>query len=73
MEDIGLNEQGRFTDLDDQVISTLFKLYPWEWMMEEEFGSKILSSGVRFIEPPWKMIISNKGLMPLLWLSLIHI
>ena len=67
MEDIGLNEQGRFTDLDDQVISTLFKLYPWEWMMEEEFGSKILSSGVRFIEPPWKMIISNKGLMPLLW------
>ena len=67
MEDIGLNDQGKFTDLDDRVISTLFKLYPWEWMMEEEFGSKILSSGVRFIEPPWKMILSNKGLMPLLW------
>ncbi len=67
MEDIGIDNQGRFTDLDDRVISSLVKLYPWEWIMEEEFGPKILSSGVRFIEPPWKAILSNKGLMPLLW------
>jgi glutathionylspermidine synthase len=67
MEDIGLNEQGQFTDLNDEVITTLVKLYPWEWIMAEEFGSHVPASGVRFIEPPWKAILSNKGLMPLLW------
>ena len=67
MEDIGLNDQGQFTDLDDEVITTLVKLYPWEWIMAEEFGSHIAASGVRFIEPPWKAILSNKGLLPLLW------
>ena len=25
------------------------------------------TSGVQFIEPPWKAILSNKGLLPLLW------
>ena len=32
----------------------LFKLYPWEWMMEEEFGCHLPASRVHFIEPPWK-------------------
>jgi glutathionylspermidine synthase len=67
MEDIGLNDQGQFTDLEDRVITTLIKLYPWEWIMDEEFGQHVPSSGVRFIEPPWKAILSNKGLLPLLW------
>jgi glutathionylspermidine synthase len=67
MEDIGIDDQGRFTDLDDQVITTLVKLYPWEWIMAEDFGRHVPTSGVRFIEPPWKAILSNKGLLPLLW------
>ncbi len=67
MEDIGLDDQGRFTDLDDNVITTLVKLYPWEWIMDEAFGRHLPTCGVRFIEPPWKAILSNKGLMPLLW------
>ena len=67
MEDIGLDDQGRFTDLDDRVITTLVKLYPWEWIMAEEFGRNVPASGVQFIEPPWKAILSNKGLLPLLW------
>jgi glutathionylspermidine synthase len=67
MEDIGIDSQGRFTDLDERVITTLVKLYPWEWIMAEDFGRHVPSSGVRFIEPPWKSILSNKGLMPLLW------
>jgi glutathionylspermidine synthase len=67
MEDIGIGELGQFTDLDDQVIKNLFKLYPWEWIMEEEFGLNLPASGVRFIEPPWRAILSNKGLLPLLW------
>ena len=67
MEDIGISEEGQFTDLDDKPISTLFKLYPWEWILAEDFGAHIAASGVRFIEPAWRSILSNKGLLPILW------
>jgi len=67
MKDIGIDARERFTDLDDHVITTLFKLYPWEWIMAEEFGRNVPASGVQFIEPPWKAILANKGLLPLLW------
>jgi len=65
--DIGLDEKGRFTDLENRAITTLFKMYPWEWIMDEAFACHLPTSGVQFIEPPWKAILSNKGLMPLLW------
>ena len=67
MRDIGVDASGRFTDLEDRVITTLFKLYPWEWIMEEEFGRFLVGCGVHFLEPPWKAVLSNKGLLPLLW------
>ena len=67
MRDIGINAAGRFTDLEDRVVATLFKLYPWEWIMAEEFGRYLVTSGVHFLEPPWKAVLSNKGLLPLLW------
>jgi glutathionylspermidine synthase len=69
MDEIGVDPQGRFTDLDDRIIDSLFKLYPWEWLMEETFGQFMPGSGTRFIEPPWKGVLSNKGLLPLLWES----
>jgi glutathionylspermidine synthase len=67
MADIGLDDWGKFTDTEEEVITTLVKLYPWEWIMDEEFGLKVPASGVRFIEPPWKAILSNKGMLVLLW------
>jgi len=67
MRDIGIDAAGRFTDLGDRVITTLFKLYPWEWIMAEEFGRYLVTSGVHFLEPPWKAVLSNKGLLALLW------
>lgn len=67
VDQIGIDPVGRLTDTDDRVIGTLFKLYPWEWLMAEEFGQHIAKSGVVFIEPAWKAILSNKGLLPLLW------
>jgi len=67
MSDIGIDDQGRFTDLDHRVITTLIKLYPWEWIMNEDFGLHVPRSGVQFIEPPWKAILSNKGMLALLW------
>jgi glutathionylspermidine synthase len=67
MEDIGIDDQGRMTDMDDMTITTLFKLYPWEWVMGDEFGLALPKSGAKVIEPPWRAILSNKGLLPLLW------
>lgn len=67
MEDIGLSEQGFFTDLNDQAIQWLFKLYPWEFMFAEDYGRALSQSQCRFLEPAWKAIVSNKALLPLLW------
>ncbi len=67
IEEIGLGEKGQFTDVQNQVISNLFKLYPWEFMLREMFSTKLEDAGVRWLEPAWKSIISNKALLPLLW------
>ena len=67
VEDIGLSADGWFTDRDDKVIQTLFKLYPLEFMMEEEFGPSLIANRMQLLEPAWKSILSNKGVLPLLW------
>jgi len=67
ISDIGLDDQGLLTDLDDKIITRLFKMYPWEWIMDEQFGANVPSCGATFFEPPWKAILSNKGLMALMW------
>ncbi|MGL4979619.1 MAG: glutathionylspermidine synthase family protein [Plesiomonas sp.] len=67
IEEIGLGENGRFTDSDDQVIEWMFKLYPWEFMMREGYAEHLHSAQVNWLEPMWKSIISNKALLPMLW------
>ncbi len=67
VEQIGLNSRDQFTDLDDNEISCLFKLYPWEWMLDDPYAAQLAGAKTRFIEPPWKTLLSNKGILPLLW------
>ena len=67
IEELGLLTDGRFCDGANQPIETLFKLYPWEWMFRESYGKALSRSGCQFIEPPWKAILSNKGLLACLW------
>ncbi|MEX6506740.1 glutathionylspermidine synthase family protein [Jiella sp. M17.18] len=67
IREIGVDAEGRFTDTEDRVIDQLFKLYPWEDMLREPFAKHIAGSGTVFVEPPWKAVLSNKGLLPLLW------
>jgi len=67
VEDIGHGEGDFLTDFDDQVITWMFKLYPWEFMFQEEFGPLLLDADVSFLEPWWKCILSNKALLPMLW------
>jgi glutathionylspermidine synthase len=65
--DMGRTPKGQFVDRDDRPIEIAFKLYPWEWMFREEFGASLAGASTRWIEPPWKAILSNKGILPLLW------
>jgi glutathionylspermidine synthase len=67
MDEIGITADDRFTDLEDEVITDLFKLYPWEWMAVESFGRALASDRTHIIEPVWKMILANKGLLAVLW------
>jgi glutathionylspermidine synthase len=64
--DIGW-DGARFVDLDGRQIGALFKLYPWEWLVREAFGPHLLRGTVRLIEPPWKMLLSNKAILPVMW------
>ncbi|MGO8095479.1 glutathionylspermidine synthase family protein [Rhizobium leguminosarum] len=67
IREIGIDAQGRYTDLKDRVIDRCFKLYPWEFMLREPFARNLVRSGDVFVEPAWKAVLSNKGLLPLLW------
>ncbi len=66
IEDIGWNGSV-FTDLDENPITTIFKLYPWEWLINEEFGKLLTKEPWDMVEPAWKLILSNKGILPILW------
>ena len=68
VEDIGWDDRSKwFVDLDGDRITHCFKLYPWEWLWHEEFGPHLAGDPIQFIEPAWKMLLSNKGLLPVLW------
>jgi glutathionylspermidine synthase len=64
--DIGW-DGARFVDLEGRTIGALFKLYPWEWMVREEFGRHLLRRGLTVVEPAWKMLLSNKAILAILW------
>jgi glutathionylspermidine synthase len=66
IEEIGW-DGARFVGPDDRPLSTVFKLYPWEWMVREEFGKHLAAADTVWLEPPWKMLLSNKGILPVLW------
>ncbi|EML1067079.1 glutathionylspermidine synthase family protein [Acinetobacter nosocomialis] len=65
MENIGWNGQD-FVDLHNQPIQNIFKLYPWEWIWEEAFSQYIYPQ-TQWIEPCWKMLLSNKAILVELW------
>jgi len=64
---VGLLRERSFVDPDGKSIDLLFRLYPWEWMFADTFGHAPALQRIRFVEPPWKMILSNKAMLALLW------
>lgn len=68
IEDIGYdNKNLKFVDINNEEIKNIFKLYPWEWLLYEEFGKYINLKNQIWIEPTWKMIASNKALLAIMW------
>ena len=68
MDSIGWNDRlGKFLDPKGREIRTIFKLYPWEWMFHEAFGVHLTRAATRWLEAPWKAILSNKALLVVLW------
>jgi glutathionylspermidine synthase len=70
IDEIGWDErQNYFVDLADQPMRSIFKLYPWEWLLRDEYAKQLLSTYTltQWIEPIWKMLLSNKGILPILW------
>ena len=72
VETIGWDhERRRFVDDEAVPIDAVFKLYPWEWLANEAFAEKLVedlaAGGTMWIEPVWKMIWSNKGVLAVLW------
>jgi glutathionylspermidine synthase len=68
--DIGWDADAHeFVDLQQRNIRSIFKLYPWDWMVWEDFGAHALDTyqRVQWIEPIWKMLWSNKAILAVLW------
>jgi glutathionylspermidine synthase len=63
------NKRNIFVDMNEKPISNIFKLYPWEQMVNDDFYPNILidKNQSKWIEPAWKSILSNKGILPILW------
>ncbi|MEU4087865.1 glutathionylspermidine synthase family protein [Streptomyces aureus] len=76
MEEIGWDPlSGRFVDNRLAFIRSCFKLYPWEWLTTDAFAGHVLDTldngggtgTTLWIEPAWKMLLSNKALLAVLW------
>jgi len=70
IDDIGWDEpQNCFVDLTGRPMRSIFKLYPWEWLLRDQYANQLLSTYTltQWIEPIWKMLLSNKGILPILW------
>lgn len=70
IEDIKWDDAGHnFVDGDGQPIDRLYKLYPWEWLTNESYAPHIINNWPRtkWAEPAWKMLLSNKQLLVVLW------
>src|SRR5437868_5064354 len=45
----------------------VFKLYPWEWRIGEQFGPNLVRGTTTWLEAPWKMLLSNKAILVILY------
>lgn len=57
-----------FVGLAGEPMRAWFKLYPWEWAATDTFGAHLPEQrDMLVLEPAWKMLLSNKALLAVLW------
>ncbi|OAI56207.1 hypothetical protein AYO49_00970 [Verrucomicrobiaceae bacterium SCGC AG-212-N21] len=56
-----------FVDQAGAAVECCYKLYPWEWMIDEPFSRHLVHSRTRFVEPLWCLIPASKGMLAILW------
>ena len=69
IDEISLDTENRFCTPEGGPIDGIFKLYPWEWLFNEEFGQYLPVSNnleMNWVEPAWKAILSNKMILVIL-------
>lgn len=64
---IQLTDDERFADHNSKLINNLFSLYPYEFALLDEYSDYLACSNCTFIEPLWKVLLSSKALLPILW------
>ncbi len=70
ISEIGWDRDAReFVDSEGSAVQTCFKLYPWENIADEEFFPHVWEARekTQWMEPAWKMLLSNKAILPVLW------
>jgi glutathionylspermidine synthase len=68
LHSIGWNKRSQsFVDADDQEIACCWKIYPWDWMLNEPFSKYLKETNCRFVEPVWRHLLSSKTMLVLLW------
>lgn len=83
IEEIAMAQaDGRFYTEEGEHLDVVFKLYPWEFMVEEKFGRPCFEDmesigkrnekgeyvgGTVWVEAPYKMLWSNKAIFAILW------
>jgi glutathionylspermidine synthase len=70
IEDIKWDEAKQcFVDQDREPMKHIFKLYPWEWLVSEAYAEHLVTAWphTQWVEPIWKMLLSNKQLLVILW------
>lgn len=68
LDEIGIDADNNLADGENYVIANLFKLFPWEDIASGDFAEPVRQNTTcRFLEPPWKMMWSNKAFLVLAW------
>ena len=66
IDDIGWNGID-FLDLHNHRMHAIFKLYPWDWLLHDQFSVHIPHTATQWFEPAWRMAVASKGILALLW------
>lgn len=82
IKDLTYSENDQLMDGEGVAITRMFKLYPWQFLFAddtkvsnrgsdgepESLLAKAMESGSTiFIEPPWKVLLSSKAIMSVMW------